>query len=168
MGDKPKYQNPLILVFVVILAYVILRFGFGFAYLGTKNIEERFDNRHLADFANKLKATDRIEATTQKLSKVVSLSLRGADVKRAVQAVSAGKADRQRYKNYWTEKVIFFEGTNKLDEILLDADLFMADGRQYRDRTYRPTSSGGSGILNDMIYLPLLNLELKAQGLQND
>jgi hypothetical protein len=168
MGEKTKYRNPLILVFVVILAWVILRIGFGFAYLGTKNIEERFDNRYLADFAKQIKASDHIEATTQRLPKVVSLSLSGADVKRVVQAVSDGKADRQRYSNMWEQKVVFFSGTNKLGEILLDAGLFMADGKQYKDSSYQPNANGGSGILNDMIYMPLVNMEFKAQGLQND
>jgi hypothetical protein len=168
MSKKPQYRNSLILVFVVILIYVALWLGYGFAYLGAQNIKERWGNRYLTEFTKKLTAADHIEATTQHLPKVVSLSLGSADVKRVIQAVSNGKADRKRYANLWEQKVEFFAGTNKLGEILLDAGLFMADGKQYRDSSYRPNASGGSGILNDTIYMPLVNMEFKAQGLQND
>ena len=141
---------------------------FGYANLTMQSIEEKLDNHHLAGFAKKLAATDHIVATTQRLPKVVSLSVGGESAKHVVQAVSSGKADRTRYANLWEEQVVFFEGTNRLGEILLDAGLFMADGRQYRDSSYRPIANGGSGTLNDSIFIPLVNLELKAQGLQND
>ncbi len=165
MDTKSQYRNPLILALVVIVVYVAARLVFGFAYLGMQNIEERLDNYHFSAFAQKLTATDNIVATTQRLPKVVSLSLHGEDAKRVVQAVCAGKADRRRYSNLWEQKVVFFEGTNRLGEILLDGGLFMADGRQYRDISYRPNANEGSGILNDLIYIPLVNMEFKAQGL---
>ena len=122
-------------------------------------IQEKMDNRRLAKFAQKIANTDHVVVskwTHYPSRKEMSLSLTGEDAKRVVQAVSSGRADRQVYSNIWSARAMFLGGTNVLGEIMIDdGELFLADGRQYRDVSFKLDGDGGSGELRDLVCAPL-------------
>jgi hypothetical protein len=142
-----------VVVFISILA------AMGLFQPVVRPIQEKMDDRHLAKFSQKITTTDHIVASKWTLypsRKEMSLSLTGEDAKRVVQAVSSGKGDRQVYSNIWSVRAKFFGGTNVLGEIMIDdGELFLADGRQYRDVSFKLDGDGGSGVLRDLICAPL-------------
>ena len=167
MNEKSEFSfRPFLIFFVFISLYggVIV-----FVPFVLRPIQETMDDRHLAKFAKEIASADRIVAIQSTLSmhhapELISLTLTGQDAKRVIQAVSSGRADRQRYSNEYMRAAKFFSGKNVLGEIRIDGgELFMADGRQYRGASFRPNGDGGTGALNDLICTPLEKMVEEAE-----
>ncbi len=126
-------------------------------------LQVKMDDRHLAKFAQKIAATDRVVASRWMLypsRKLMSLSLTGKDAKRVVQAVSSAKSGRppfgSAWKNMYNYTATFYRGTNVLGVIIIDdGELFKTDGREYRDVSFKLNSNRGSGVLSDLVCSPL-------------
>ncbi len=154
MSNKPKYRIGLLLFLVVISGWLA---SVRVYPLLTDSALRKVDNASLALFAQKIAATDHIIAIEQipPSHRLISLTLTGENARRVVQAVSSGKADRASYSNVWSVKATFFEGTNALGEIMTDGELFLAEGRQYKDGSYKEGGIRGSGVLRDLVVKPL-------------
>jgi hypothetical protein len=121
------------------------------------------DTARLAAFAHRIATTDHVVASKWTLypsRKMMSLSLTGEDAKRVVQAVSSASSGRPPFGSAWANMYLvtatFFRGTNVLGKIVIDdGELFKADGREYRDVSFKQDGHGGSGVLRDLICAPL-------------
>jgi hypothetical protein len=160
MSDKRKFPI-LPILFLVPVVFILAAVGLFDPVV--RPIQLKIDELHLSKFSQKTATTDRVVAsrwTHYRSHKEMSLSLTGDDAKRVVQAVSSARSGRPPFGMAWANMYLvtatFFKGTNDLGKIMIDdGELFIADGRVYRDVSYKQNGDGGGGVLRDLICAPL-------------
>ena len=91
----------------------------------------------LPRFAHRIASADRVVASAE--HGAVSITLTGEDAKTLVQALSSAKRERPPWGMadacIYDVRITFFEGAQALGDIVSCTQLFILDGKKYRDET---------------------------------
>jgi hypothetical protein len=91
----------------------------------------------LPRFARRIATADRVVASTKQGP--VSITITGENAKTLIQAVSSAKRERPPWGMddacIYDVRITFFEGAEALGDILSCMELFIVDGKKYRDET---------------------------------
>ena len=149
ISQQPKIKRVVILLmhepWYFFVLVVLIAIGIAVGLPLTRVALRTMNNARMARFADRIASADQIDACALSSPVPVLVSVTGLEARRVIGAVSSANRDTASYPNIWEVKVRFLKGTNVLAEIKSSGDLFLVNGKQYRDST---------GALRELAVMP--------------